>query len=75
MTVGPVIKNNPPITTATEIGKSKILCNAIAPSTHDIAAPTVIIRMTALEMPLNSRKSKLLLPSNKMTATLKIQSD
>ena len=72
MTVGPVIKNNPPITTATEIGKSKILCNAIAPSTHDIA-PTVIIRMTALEMPLNSRKSKLLLPSNKMT--LKIQSD
>ena len=41
----------------------------MAPSTHAIVAPSVIIRITALEMPFNSLKSKLLLPSNNMIAT------
>ena len=41
----------------------------MAPRIHAIVAPIVIIRITALEMPFNSLKSKLLLPSNNMIAT------
>ena len=43
-------------------------CKAIAPKIHAIP-PIVIILITALEMPFNSLKSRLLLPSNNIIAT------
>ena len=46
-----------------------VTCKAIAPKIHAIPAPIVIILITALEMPFNSLKSRLLLPSNNIIAT------
>ncbi len=69
ITVGPVTINNPPMTKETGHDSPATKCAAVEPAIQAMAAPTVEIRNMDFLKPRISRKSRLKLPSNNITAT------